>query len=156
MTEKGKELLETLVELNRRTNDTLRDLLQELNNSGEKVEDNQEEKKEKIITEKLFEIGIPASILGFDYAKTAISLCIDDETYLREVVKRLYVEVAKINNTTPTKAERAIRHAIEVAWRRGKQEVIEKIFGYTISAAKGKPTNSEFIAMMTKQIKILL
>ena len=94
------------------------------------------------------EIGVPAHIKGYQYLREAIILTIRDMDMINAVTKVLYPEVAKRFNTTPSRVERAIRHAIEVAWDRGDVETLQKFFGYTVSGIKGKPTNSEFIAMI--------
>lgn len=92
--------------------------------------------------------GVPAHIKGYQYLREAIILTINDMDIINAVTKVLYPEVAKKFGTTPSRVERAIRHAIEVAWDRGDIEVLQKFFGYTVSNIKGKPTNSEFIAMI--------
>ena len=96
----------------------------------------------------IHEIGVPAHIKGYQYLREAILLTIDDMDIINSVTKVLYPEVARKFNTTPSRVERAIRHAIEVAWDRGDIETLQKFFGYTVSNIKGKPTNSEFIAMI--------
>lgn len=103
---------------------------------------------ELTVTEILHQIGVPAHIKGYQYLREAIILTINDMDIINAVTKVLYPEVAKKFNTTPSRVERAIRHAIEVAWDRGDIEVLQKFFGYTVSNIKGKPTNSEFIAMI--------
>ena len=103
---------------------------------------------EALVTEIIHEIGVPAHIKGYQYLREAIILTINDMDIINAVTKVLYPEVAKKFNTTPSRVERAIRHAIEVAWDRGDIEVLQKFFGYTVSNIKGKPTNSEFIAMI--------
>ena len=100
------------------------------------------------ITSVFLVIGIPAHIKGYQYLREAIILTINDMDIINAVTKVLYPEVAKKFGTTPSRVERAIRHAIEVAWDRGDIEVLQKFFGYTVSNIKGKPTNSEFIAMI--------
>lgn len=100
------------------------------------------------VTEIIHEIGVPAHIKGYQYLREAIILTINDMDIINAVTKVLYPEVAKKFGTTPSRVERAIRHAIEVAWDRGDIEVLQKFFGYTVSNIKGKPTNSEFIAMI--------
>ncbi len=107
---------------------------------------------EKEITEILKEIGIPASIRGFRYIRYAIMYSIDNKDALNGITKVLYPQVAEKFGTTPIRVERAIRHAIEVAWDRGSTKVLHKYFGNTISL--GKPTNSEFIAMIADNIKV--
>lgn len=108
----------------------------------------QEQSLEAIVTEIIHEIGVPAHIKGYQYLREAIILTINDMEVINAVTKVLYPEVAKKFCTTPSRVERAIRHAIEVAWDRGDLETLQKFFGYTVSNVKGKPTNSEFIAMI--------
>ncbi|MDO4815919.1 MAG: sporulation transcription factor Spo0A [Bacillota bacterium] len=103
---------------------------------------------EAMVTDIIHEIGVPAHIKGYQYLREAIILTINDMDIINAVTKVLYPTVAKKFNTTPSRVERAIRHAIEVAWDRGDIEVLQKFFGYTVSNIKGKPTNSEFIAMI--------
>lgn len=103
---------------------------------------------EAVVTDIIHEIGVPAHIKGYQYLREAIILTIRDMDMINAVTKVLYPEVAKKFNTTPSRVERAIRHAIEVAWDRGDIETLQKFFGYTVSNIKGKPTNSEFIAMI--------
>lgn len=103
---------------------------------------------EAVVTDIIHEIGVPAHIKGYQYLREAIILTINDMEMINAVTKVLYPEVAKKFGTTPSRVERAIRHAIEVAWDRGDIEVLQKFFGYTVSNIKGKPTNSEFIAMI--------
>ena len=104
--------------------------------------------EECVVTDVIHEIGVPAHIKGYQYLREAILLTIDDMDIINSVTKVLYPEVARKFNTTPSRVERAIRHAIEVAWDRGDIETLQKFFGYTVSNIKGKPTNSEFIAMI--------
>jgi len=107
-----------------------------------------EDNLEAVVTEVIHEIGVPAHIKGYQYLREAIILTINDMDIINSVTKVLYPTVAKKFNTTPSRVERAIRHAIEVAWDRGDIETLQKFFGYTVSNVKGKPTNSEFIAMI--------
>lgn len=107
---------------------------------------------ESMVTDIIHEIGVPAHIKGYQYLREAIVLTVDDMDMLGGVTKVLYPAVAKKFNTTPSRVERAIRHAIEVAWDRGDVEVLQKFFGYTVSGIKGKPTNSEFIAMIADRL----
>lgn len=109
---------------------------------------------EFIISDIMRQIGVPAHIKGYLYLRTSIMLCINDSEMLGSVTKILYPTVAKQYNTTASRVERAIRHAIEVAWDRGDVDVLSSYFGYTIQAQRGKPTNSEFIAMITDKIKL--
>lgn len=109
---------------------------------------------ESTVTEVIHEIGVPAHIKGYQYLREAIMLTVNDMEVINAVTKVLYPEVAKKFSTTASRVERAIRHAIEVAWDRGDIEVLQKFFGYTVSNIKGKPTNSEFIAMIADRISL--
>ena len=109
---------------------------------------------EGLVTDVIHEIGVPAHIKGYQYLREAIILTINDMEMINAVTKVLYPEVAKKFDTTPSRVERAIRHAIEVAWDRGDIEVLQKYFGYTVSNIKGKPTNSEFIAMIADNLTL--
>lgn len=104
------------------------------------------------VTGMIQSVGVPAHIKGYQYLREAILLSVQDPEMLGSVTKLLYPAIAKQNNSTPSRVERAIRHAIEVAWNRGNMETLNEMFGYTVSAGRGKPTNSEFIAMITDQI----
>ncbi len=109
---------------------------------------------EAMVTDVIHEIGVPAHIKGYQYLREAIILTINDMEMINAVTKVLYPAVAKKFGTTPSRVERAIRHAIEVAWDRGDIEVLQKFFGYTVSNIKGKPTNSEFIAMIADSLTL--
>lgn len=109
---------------------------------------------EVVISDIMRQIGVPAHIKGYQYLRTSIILCINDSEMLGSVTKILYPTVAKQYNTTASRVERAIRHAIEVAWDRGDVDVLSSYFGYTIQAQRGKPTNSEFIAMIADKLKL--
>ncbi|MFR5875802.1 MAG: sporulation transcription factor Spo0A [Eubacterium sp.] len=109
---------------------------------------------EVVISDIMRQIGVPAHIKGYQYLRTSIMLCIDDPEMLGSVTKILYPTVAKQYNTTASRVERAIRHAIEVAWDRGDVDILSSYFGYTIQAQRGKPTNSEFIAMIADKLKL--
>ena len=109
---------------------------------------------EKDVTEILHEIGIPAHIKGYLYLRTAILETYENIDFLGQITKVLYPEIARVYATTSSRVERAIRHAIEVAWNRGNVDAIDEIFGYTISASKAKPTNSEFIAMISDKLRL--
>ena len=109
---------------------------------------------ETMVTETIHDIGIPAHIKGYQYLRHAIMLVIDNLDIINSITKQLYPTVAQDFNTTASRVERAIRHAIEVAWDRGDTEVIDSIFGYTVATAKGKPTNSEFIAMIADKLRL--
>lgn len=109
---------------------------------------------EVVISDIMRQIGVPAHIKGYQYLRTSIILCINDSEMLGSVTKILNPTVAKQYNTTASRVERAIRHAIEVAWDRGDVDVLSSYFGYTIQAQRGKPTNSEFIAMIADKLKL--
>ncbi|TFD92236.1 MULTISPECIES: sporulation transcription factor Spo0A [Jeotgalibacillus] len=106
------------------------------------------------ITGVIHEIGVPAHIKGYMYLREAISMVYHDIELLGSITKILYPDIAKKYNTTSSRVERAIRHAIEVAWNRGNVEAISNLFGYTVSAVKSKPTNSEFIAMVADKLRL--
>ena len=106
------------------------------------------------ITNIIHEVGVPAHIKGYQYIRDAITMVIEDMDAINSITKILYPTVAKHYNTTPSRVERAIRHAIEVAWDRGNPDVLNDLFGYTILSSKGKPTNSEFIAMIADKIRL--
>ena len=114
----------------------------------------QETSLESTVTEIIHEIGIPAHIKGYQYLREAIVLTVRDMDIINAVTKVLYPAVAKRFDTTPSRVERAIRHAIEVAWDRGDLETLQKYFGYTVSNIKGKPTNSEFIALIADKLQL--
>lgn len=111
---------------------------------------------EQYVTSVIHEIGVPAHIKGYQYLRDAILLCVNDMELLNSITKILYPEIAKKYETTPSRVERALRHAIEVAWSRGKMDTIYALFGYTINHGKGKPTNSEFIALIADKIRLEL
>ena len=124
-------------------------------NAYEKVKETSPEKDlESEITTIIHEIGIPAHIKGYQYLRDAIIMSVQDMDMLNSVTKVLYPGIAKKYHTTASRVERAIRHAIEVAWSRGKMDTIDEMFGYTVSNYKGKPTNSEFIALVTDRIRL--
>ena len=106
------------------------------------------------VTNMIHEIGVPAHIKGYQYLRDAIIMSVRDMEMLSSVTKVLYPTIAKHYQTTPSRVERAIRHAIEVAWSRGKMDTIDELFGYTVSNGKGKPTNSEFIALISDRIRL--
>lgn len=109
---------------------------------------------ETLVTEFIHELGVPAHIKGYQYIRSAIIMVVENMDLLNFITKQLYPEIAKAYNTTASRVERAIRHSIEVAWSRGKPETMNEIFGYTIHTGKGKPTNSEFIAMVADRIRL--
>ena len=113
-----------------------------------------EENLEALVTNVIHEVGVPAHIKGYQYLREAIMMVVNDIDIINQITKQLYPEIALKYMTTPSRVERAIRHAIEVAWGRGQTETVESIFGYTVSAAKGKPTNSEFIAMIADKLRL--
>lgn len=115
-----------------------------------------EENLEALVTNVIHEVGVPAHIKGYQYLREAIMMVVNDIDVINQITKSLYPQIARKYSTTPSRVERAIRHAIEVAWGRGQQEAVENIFGYTISASKGKPTNSEFIAMIADKLRLEL
>ena len=115
-----------------------------------------EKRIDTLVTEIIHEIGIPAHIKGYQYIREAIIEVVADMELINAVTKALYPQVAKKYGTTPSRVERAIRHAIEVAWDRGDIEVLQKYFGYTVSGVKGKPTNSEFIALIADRLQLRL
>lgn len=116
--------------------------------------DEEAKKLEIEITNIIHEIGVPAHIKGYHYLRDAIIMVVEDIEMLGAVTKELYPAIAKVNKTTPSRVERAIRHAIEVAWNRGRMETINSLFGYTVQCDKGKPTNSEFIAIIADKLRI--
>ena len=113
-----------------------------------------EESLENRVTNMIHEIGIPAHIKGYHYLRDAIMMAVEDMDVLNAITKILYPTVAKKYRTTSSRVERAIRHAIEVAWSRGKLDILDELFGYTVSNGKGKPTNSEFIALVSDTIRL--
>lgn len=112
------------------------------------------ENLENDVTDIIHEVGVPAHIKGYQYLRDAIIMVIQDPEMLNSITKILYPTIAKRNQTTPSRVERAIRHAIEVAWSRGNMDIINTLFSYTVSTGKGKPTNSEFIALIADRIRL--
>ena len=111
---------------------------------------------ENLVTNIIHEIGVPAHIKGYQYLREAIIIAVGDMDVINAITKVLYPRVAKTFGTTPSRVERAIRHAIEVAWDRGDLETLQRFFGYTVSNTKGKPTNSEFIALIADKLQLQL
>ena len=109
---------------------------------------------EEEVTDMIHEIGIPAHIKGYHYLRDSIMMAVEDMDVLNAITKILYPTVAKKNQTTSSRVERAIRHAIEVAWDRGDVDILNSYFGYTIHNTRGKPTNSEFIAMISDRLRL--
>ena len=140
------ELLLHIRQLSRKRSSTVRRLPEESDEDSAELESR--------ITEILHEIGVPAHIKGYQYLREAIMLTVEDMDVINAVTKVLYPEVARKFGTTPSRVERAIRHAIEVAWDRGDVETLQRFFGYTVSGIKGKPTNSEFIAMIADHLAL--
>ena len=111
---------------------------------------------ETLVTGVIHEIGVPAHIKGYQYLREAIIIAVEDMDVINAITKVLYPQVAKTFQTTPSRVERAIRHAIEVAWDRGDLDTLQRFFGYTVSNTKGKPTNSEFIALIADKLQLQL
>ena len=122
--------------------------------SAPKKEEKTETDLENDVTEIIHEVGVPAHIKGYQYLRDAIVMSVKDMDMLNSITKVLYPTIAKKYQTTPSRVERAIRHAIEVAWSRGRMDTLDDMFGYTINRGKGKPTNSEFIALITDRIRL--
>ena len=123
-----------------------------------KIKDEVEQKKilEKTVTDIIRQMGIPAHLKGYQYLRDGILMAVKDSDIINQVTKQLYPDLAIKYKTTPSRVERAIRHAIEVAWNRGQIESMESIFGYTVNSNRGKPTNSEFIAMIADKLRLEL
>ena len=121
-----------------------------INLDNTKKEDN----LEALVTNMIHEVGVPAHIKGYQYLRDGIIMVIQNIDVLNQITKQLYPDLAKKHKTTPSRVERAIRHAIEVAWNRGRVDIMENVFGYTVNANKGKPTNSEFIAMIADKLRL--
>ncbi len=125
-----------------------------IKNTAVNLRNIKEENLETRVTNMIHEIGIPAHIKGYHYLRDSIMMAVEDMDVLNAITKILYPTVAKKHQTTSSRVERAIRHAIEVAWSRGKIDILDELFGYTISNGKGKPTNSEFIALVADTIRL--
>lgn len=130
---------------------SLLDQMRRAVNEGEESED-ESQALEREVTAVIHEVGVPAHIKGYQYVREAIVIAVQDMDVINAVM--LYPEVARRYSTTPSRVERAVRHAIEVAWDRGDLETLQRYFGYTVSNTKGKPTNSEFIAMIADRIRL--
>lgn len=109
---------------------------------------------ERRITEVLKDLGVPTHLKGYDYLRSAIAMCVEDKSILGYITGRLYPELAKQHDTTASRIERAIRHAVEVAWDRGDLDVLKQYFGNTISLSRGKATNSEFLSCVATQLRM--
>lgn len=131
---------------------SLLDQMRRAVNEGEESED-ESQALEREVTAVIHEVGVPAHIKGYQYVREAIVIAVQDMDVINAVTK-VYPEVARRYSTTPSRVERAVRHAIEVAWDRGDLETLQRYFGYTVSNTKGKPTNSEFIAMIADRIRL--
>ena len=118
------------------------------------AEESEAQALERQVTAVIHEVGVPAHIKGYQYVREAIIIAVQDMDVINAVTKVLYPEVAKRYATTPSRVERAVRHAIEVAWERGDLDTLQRYFGYTVNSSKGKPTNSEFIAMIADRIRL--
>lgn len=127
---------------------------QEKRQKIEYILDKEVDNLETHVTELIHEIGIPAHIKGYHYLRDSIMMAIEDMDVLNAITKVLYPTIAKKHKTTSSRVERAIRHAIEVSWNRGKLDTLDELFGYTVSSGKGKPTNSEFIALIADTIRL--
>lgn len=147
----NETVIQRIKSTGRSTRTTIRQETQEVRNEPVLEDD-----LETQVTELLHEIGIPAHIKGYHYLRDSILMAVEDMDILNAITKILYPTVAKKHQTTSSRVERAIRHAIEVAWSRGKIDTLEKLFGYTVSNGKGKPTNSEFIALVADTIRLRL
>ena len=132
---------------------SLLDQMRRAVNEGEESED-ESQALEREVTAVIHEVGVPAHIKGYQYVREAIVIAVQDMDVINAVTKVLYPEVARRYSTTPSRVERAVRYAIEVAWDRGDLETLQRYFGYTVSNTKGKPTNSEFIAMIADRIRL--
>jgi two-component system response regulator (stage 0 sporulation protein A) len=133
------------------------DIIALINKDGTTLTSNQANNSIELkVTEILHEIGVPAHIKGYNYLRDSILMSIDKPDIINAVTKQLYPSVAKKYETTSSRVERAIRHAIEVAWDRGDVDVLNSYFGYTIHTSRGKPTNSEFIAMISDKLRLQL
>ncbi len=136
--------------------DRVREMWEAAQNQKKPAARRQEVNVEAMVTSIIHEIGVPAHIKGYQYLREAILIAVDDMEVINAITKVLYPQVAKTFSTTPSRVERAIRHAIEVAWDRGDLETLQRFFGYTVSNTKGKPTNSEFIALIADKLQLQL
>ena len=137
----------------------LTERLEEMRGGQERKQQNRPSGKtsiEAMVTSIIHEIGVPAHIKGYQYLREAIIIAVNDMDVINAITKVLYPQVAKTFQTTPSRVERAIRHAIEVAWDRGDLDTLQRFFGYTVSNTKGKPTNSEFIALIADKLQLQL
>ena len=145
---------ETVLSQIKNTQQELKSSQTKINNTQMNIKNIKEEDLESLVTNMIHEIGIPAHIKGYHYLRDSIIMAVEDMDVLNAITKILYPTVAKKYQTTSSRVERAIRHAIEVAWNRGKIDTLDELFSYTISHGKGKPTNSEFIALVADTIRL--
>ena len=124
--------------------------------SIKKYEESNKNDLEAAVTNIIHEVGVPAHIKGYQYLREAIMMTVEDIDVINQITKQLYPDIARKFKTTSSRVERAIRHAIEIAWGRGQLETVQNIFGYTVNLSKGKPTNSEFIAMIADKLRLEL
>ena len=132
------------------------DRMEEILSIGRGGQETQGRDIETLVTNVIHEIGVPAHIKGYQYLREAIIIAVGDMEVINAITKVLYPQVARTFATTPSRVERAIRHAIEVAWDRGDLDTLQRFFGYTVSNTKGKPTNSEFIALIADRLQLQL
>lgn len=145
---------ETILNQIKHTQDKVRYDNSKIGNNIVNIKESTENDLENQVTNMIHEIGIPAHIKGYHYLRDSIIMAVEDMDVLNAITKILYPTVAKKHQTTSSRVERAIRHAIEVAWSRGKLDILDNLFGYTVSNGKGKPTNSEFIALVADTIRL--
>lgn len=151
LVEEGNETFNIYDEISRVKNLKTKDVLHIRKDDEGALRENQ---LEITVTEIIHEIGVPAHIKGYQYLRSSILLAVNDMDILNSITKQLYPSIAKKYDTTSSRVERAIRHAIEVAWERGKTDTIDELFGYSISKGRQKPTNSEFIALIADKIRL--
>lgn len=116
--------------------------------------DNTSKRRKNFITKLMLELGVPAHLKGYHYIRTAVLMAVDDMELVSSVTKLLYPDIAKEYKTTGQKVERAIRNAIEVSWQRGNMDAMERVFGFSASSGKGRPTNSEYIARLADEVQL--
>lgn len=149
-----KLIISRIKRAKKETIDKKQEILPTFTVKADKKVEKTEEDLETDVTEIIHEVGVPAHIKGYQYLRDAIVMSVKDMDMLNSITKVLYPTIAKKYQTTPSRVERAIRHAIEVAWSRGRMDTLDDMFGYTINRGKGKPTNSEFIALITDRIRL--
>ena len=151
-------LIKRIRELVNRTETKVQNIINYSESKSSYVDINNQATKEEIleikVTNIIHEVGVPAHIKGYQYLRDGIIMVVNNIEVINQITKQLYPDLAKKYKTTPSRVERAIRHAIEVAWNRGQIETVESIFGYTVNSNKGKPTNSEFIAMIADKLRL--